>query len=111
MITFERLLAPAMPVLTEIEQKRSRHFNETYTWMVFVRLLVYHFTMGFSSMRELVTGLRNADPAIDVPALPRSTISQMFTRFEPQLRILSIIAGSGKIEGSTTRALDDTFGE
>lgn len=85
MITFERLLAPAMPVLTEIEQKRSRHFNETYTWMVFVRLLVYHFTMGFSSMRELVTGLRNADPAIDVPTLPRSTISQMFTRFEPQL--------------------------
>ena len=85
MITFERLLAPAMPVLAEIEQKRSPHFNETHTWMVFVRVLVYHFTMGFSSMRELVTGLRNADPLIDVPALPRSTISQMFKRFDPQL--------------------------
>src|SRR5215213_9590265 len=85
MITFERLLAPAMPIIDEIEQKRQHHFNETHTWAVFVRVLVYHFTMGFPSMRELVTGLRNAEPALDLPAIPRPTLSQMFTRFDPQL--------------------------
>lgn len=85
MTTFERLLVPAKPILDEIEQKRLRHFNETHTWLTFVRVLVYHFTMGFASMRELVTGLRNADPTLDLPAIPRPTMSQMFTRFDPHL--------------------------
>ena len=85
MTTFDRLMEPVLPILEEIEQKRVPHFNETHPWPLFVQVLVYHFTMGFSSMRELVTGLRHADPALALPALPRSTVSQMFTRFDSNL--------------------------
>ena len=85
MTVFERLLLPITPILADIERNRQPHFNETHSWTLFVHILVYHFTKGFQSMRELVTGLQNADPALHLPALPRSTISQMFTRFDPAL--------------------------
>jgi hypothetical protein len=85
MTTFDRLMEPVVPILREIEQERVPHFNETHPWPLFVRVLVYHFTMGYASMRELVTGLRHADPAVALPALPRSTASQMFTRFDSDL--------------------------
>jgi hypothetical protein len=85
MTTFDRLMEPVLPILQEIEQGRVPHFNETHPWPLFVRVLVYHFTMGYASMRELVTGLRHADPALALPALPRSTVSQMFTRFDSDL--------------------------
>jgi hypothetical protein len=78
-------MEPVLPILQEIEQERVPHFNETYSWPLFVRVLVYHFTMGYQSMRELVTGLRHADAALALPALPRSTVSQMFTRFDSDL--------------------------
>src|SRR5215216_719213 len=41
--------------------------------------------MGYQSMRELVTGLCHADAALALPALPRSTVSQMFRRFDSDL--------------------------
>lgn len=85
MTTFDYLMEPLVPILEEIEQARVPHFNETHPWPLFVRVLVYHFTMGFASMRELVTGLQHADSALALPALPRSTISQMFTRFDSRL--------------------------
>ncbi len=85
MTTFDRLMEPVLPILQEIEQERVPHFNETHSWPLFVRVLVYHFTMGYQSMRELVTGLRHADAALALPALPRSTVSQMFTRFDSDL--------------------------
>ena len=85
MTTFERLMEPVVPILEEIELARVPHFNETHPWSLFVRVLVYHFTMGYTSMRELVTGLCHADPALALPALPRSTVSQMFTRFDANL--------------------------
>jgi len=85
MTTFDRLMQPVLPMLQEIEQERVPHFNETHPWPLFVRVLVYHFTMGYQSMRELVTGLRHADAALALPALPRSTVSQMFTRFDSDL--------------------------
>jgi DDE family transposase len=97
MTTFDRLMEPVLPILQEIEQERVPHFNETYSWPLFVRVLVYHFTMGYQSMRELVTGLRHADAALALPALPRSTVSQMFTRFDANLlrhalvRLLAIL--------------------
>jgi len=85
MTTFERLMEPVVPILEEIERARAPHFNETHPWPLFVRVLIYHFTMGYTSMRELVTGLCHADPALALPALRRSTISQMFTRFDASL--------------------------
>jgi hypothetical protein len=85
MTTFDRLMEPVLPILQEIEQERVPHFNETHPWPLFVQVLVYHFTMGYQSMRELVTGLRPADAALALPALPRSTVSQMFTRFDSDL--------------------------
>src|SRR5215210_4444786 len=44
MTTFDRLMEPVLPILQEIEQGRVPHFNETYSWPLFVRVLVYHFT-------------------------------------------------------------------
>lgn len=85
MTTFDYLMEPVVPILAEIDQERVPHFNETHPWPLFVRVLVYHFTMGYASMRELVTGLCHADPALALPALPRSTVSQMFTRFDSDL--------------------------
>jgi len=85
MTTFDRLMEPVLPILKEIEQGRVPHFNETLPWPLFVQVLVYHFTMGFTSMRELVTGLSHAEPALALPILPRSTLSQMFTRFDSGL--------------------------
>src|SRR6266540_5209913 len=85
MTTFDHLMEPVVPILAEIEQERVPHFNETHPWPLFVRVLVYHFTMGYTSMRELVTGLCHADAALVLPALPRSTMSQMFTRFDSDL--------------------------
>ena len=85
MTTFDRLIEPVLPILQEIEQGRVPHFNETHAWPLFVRVLVYHFTMGYQSMCELVTGLCHADAALALPALPRSTVSQMFRRFDSDL--------------------------
>ena len=98
MIPFDRIIAPALPILTDIEQNRVKHYNEKHSWLTFVRVLAYHFTMRFSSMRELATGLQNAEPILDLLPIPRPTISQMFTRFDPQLlrtalsRLLATIA-------------------
>ncbi len=85
MTTFERLLQPVMPILERIEQKRHRHGLERLTWLDFVRILVYYFTVRPGSLRSLEVALATADPALHLPKAKRSTLSDAFWRFPARL--------------------------
>ena len=67
---FDRLLAPAIPILQQIEDTRAKHGNESLTWLNFVRVLVYFFTRRCESRNEWAIALANADPALNLPAVP-----------------------------------------
>src|SRR5207247_269298 len=82
---FDRLLAPAIPILQQIEDIRAKHGNESLTWLDFVRVLVYFFTRRCESRNEWAVALANADPALNLPAVPRMTLSDAMTRFSPHL--------------------------
>lgn len=85
MTTFERLLAPIRPILERIEQERPRHGLERFTWLDFVRVLVYYFTVRPDSLRSLEVKLATADAALQLPAVKRSTLSDAFWRFPARL--------------------------
>ena len=86
MITvFDRLLAPVMPILLRIEATRPKHGNEALTWLDFVRALVYFFTRRCESRNAWAVALANADPALNLPAIPRMTLSDAMCRFPPAL--------------------------
>jgi hypothetical protein len=82
---FDRLLVPAMPILQQIEATRAKHGNESLTWLDFVRVLVYFFTRRCESRNAWAVDLANADPALNLPAVPRMTLSDAMTRFSPHL--------------------------
>ena len=85
MTTFEELLSPAQPILENIERQRHRHGLERFTWLDFVRVLVYYFTVRPGSLRSLVTRLETADSALELPVVKRSTLSDAFMRFPASL--------------------------
>jgi DDE family transposase len=86
MITvFDRLLAPVIPILQQIEDERPKHGNETLTWLTFVRILVYFFTRRCESRNAWAVALANAEPALELPAVPRMTLSDAMHRFSPWL--------------------------
>ena len=85
MTTFERLLQPVMPILQRIEHQRHRHGLERLTWLDFVRILVYYFTVRPGSLRSLEVALATADPALRLPKAKRSTLSDAFWRFPARL--------------------------
>ena len=80
---FDRLLSPAMPILRQIEDERPKHGNETLTWLEFVRALVYFFTRRCESRNAWAVALANADPALQLLAVPRMTLSGAMYRFPP----------------------------
>lgn len=82
---FDRLLAPATPILQQIEAERPKHGNETLTWLEFVRVVVYFFTRRCESRNAWAVALANADPALQLPAVPRMTLSDAMHRFSPRL--------------------------
>ncbi len=85
MTTFEKLLSPVMPILERIESQRRRHGLEKLTWLDFVRILVYYFTVRSGSLRSLEVDLATADPALHLPKAKRSTLSDAFWRFPARL--------------------------
>lgn len=85
MTVFDALLAPVMPILQGIEQKRRIHGNETLRWLDFVRILVFFFTERCASRNALVVALENADPALNLPHAPAMTLTDAFQRFPPKL--------------------------
>lgn len=82
---FDRLLAPVMPILRRIENERPKHGNETLTWLEFVRALVYFFTRRCESRNAWAVALANAEPTLQLPAVPRMTLSDAMHRFPPWL--------------------------
>jgi hypothetical protein len=85
MTVFDALLAPVMPILQDIEQRRRTHGNETLRWLDFVRILVFFFTERCGSRNALVVALENADPALALPKAPAMTLTDAFQRFPPVL--------------------------
>lgn len=85
MTVFATLLAPVMPILTDIEHERTKHGNETFTWLTFVRIIVYCCTKRCRGRNEWVITCANAEPELDIPAVPRMTLSDAFQRFPPRL--------------------------
>jgi len=85
MTVFESLLAPVWPILETIEHTRRKHGNETFRWITFVRILVFYFTERRGSRNALIQALEDADPALDLPAIPAMTLTDAFNRFDPQL--------------------------
>jgi len=82
---FDRLLAPVMPILEQIEMMRPKHGNETLAWLDWVRTLVYFFTRRCGSRNAWAVALANADPALHLPPVPRMTLSEAMHRFPPTL--------------------------
>lgn len=85
MTTFDQLLAPVLPILQQIESERPKHGNEKLTWLEFVRILVFCFSKRCDSIRSLVVELEHAEPGLRLRAVSRSTLSDAFWRFAPQL--------------------------
>jgi DDE family transposase len=85
MTTFDELLAPAMPIIQQIEHDRPKHHNEDLTWSAFVRILVYFFTKDLLSGNELIVSLQSADPNLGLPKASRRALSEGFWRFSPNL--------------------------
>ncbi len=85
MIVFEKLLEPVMPIIERIEAQRSRHGNETFTWLMLVRIIVYCLTKRSKGRNEWVTTCANADPAVNIPNVSHSTLSDGLNRFSPRL--------------------------
>src|SRR4029079_18998554 len=85
MTVFDTLLAPVMPILQQIEAGRKKHHNEEFLWVDFVRILVFYFTKRCGSLNALIVALENADPALELPAVPKMTLSDAFRRFPSTL--------------------------
>ena len=82
---FDTLLEPVLPILRQIEQTRSKHWRETLRWIDLVRALVYYFTKQCGSRNAWAVALANADPLLQLPAIPRMTLSDGLRRFSPAL--------------------------
>jgi len=85
MTVFDTLLAPVMPILQQIEAGRTKHHNEEFLWVDFVRILVFYFTKRCGSLNALIVALENADPALGLPDVPKMTLSDAFRRFPSTL--------------------------
>jgi len=85
MTVFDTLLAPVMPILQQTEAGRTKHHNEEFLWVDFVRILVFYFTKRCGSRNALIVALENADPALGLPAVPKMTLSDAFRRFPSTL--------------------------
>lgn len=85
MTVFTAMLERIMGVLQRIEDERPRHGNETLHWMEFVISLIFFFLKGCDSASDWARALEDAEPALNLPQIPRSTLSSKFYDFDPQL--------------------------
>src|SRR5437868_608113 len=109
---FDRLLAPVMPILRQIEDERPKHGNETLSWLDFVRVLVYFFTRRCESRNEWAVSLANADPALQLPAVPRMTLSDAMHRFSPRMlrrAVRELLASRDLLDHPELAFLNDTY--
>jgi hypothetical protein len=81
MTTFEVLFAPLERPLAHHETEHPAHHRETFHFKGFVRLLVYHFTQGCESGRQLLTDSLSAASELGLPQVAPSTFFDAFQRF------------------------------
>ena len=79
--TFDELADPIMSKAKEIEENRDKHYLETFTFLSFVRLLIYYFCGKVNSGRKLITSVKSEDQSLNLEAVPRSTFFRAFNRF------------------------------
>lgn len=85
MSVFAKLLEPINGILNELEEGRHKHHNEKLSWMDFIKVLIYHFTIRSDSRNTLAVKLANAEPTLGLPVLAVATISDAFRRFDNKL--------------------------
>jgi len=81
--TFDVLLQPLESSLTQHERDHPPHHRETLHFKEFVQMLVYHFSKGCESGRQLLTDTLTAAPELSLPEVKRSTFFDAFQRFPP----------------------------
>jgi hypothetical protein len=79
--TFDVLLQPLESSLAQHERDHPPHHRETLHFREFVQLLVYHFSKGCESGRQLLTDTLTAAPELGLPEVKRSTFFDAFQRF------------------------------
>jgi hypothetical protein len=79
--TFDVLFQPLESPLARHEHNHPPHHRETLHFKGFVRLLVYHFTKGCESGRQLLTDTLSAAPELGLPEVKHSTFFDAFQRF------------------------------
>jgi hypothetical protein len=79
--TFDVLFQPLKPFLARHERDHSSHHRETLHFKAFVRLLVYYFTKGCESGRQLLTDISTAASELGLGEVKRSTFFDAFQRF------------------------------
>jgi hypothetical protein len=91
--TFGELFRPLQEPLEQHEQDHPPHHRETLSFMVFVRLLVYYFTVGRESGRLLLTDVESALAELALPLVKRSTFFDAFQRFPAEwfLPLLAVL--------------------
>jgi len=79
--TFDELLQPLAGPLAQHEQDHPPHHREVLHFVGFVRLLVYHFTKGCGSGRQLMTDISTAASELGLGKVKHSTFFDAFDRF------------------------------
>jgi hypothetical protein len=79
--TFEALFQPLELPLAQHEHNHPPHHRETLPFRGFTQLLVYHFTKGCESGRQLLTDTLSAAPELGLLEVKRSTFFDAFQRF------------------------------
>jgi len=91
--TFDVLFQPLEKFLEQHEQDHPPHHRATLHFKDFMRLLVYHFTKGCDSGRQLLTDTATAEPELELGEVKRSTFFDAFKRFPTEwfVRLLSFL--------------------
>ncbi|MFL6546779.1 MAG: transposase [Candidatus Udaeobacter sp.] len=85
MTVFTAMLARITGIVQRIEPQRPRHGNETVHWADFIIVLICFFLKRCDSASDWARAREDAEPALNLPKIPRSTLSSKFYDFDPRL--------------------------
>ena len=104
--TFDELANPIMDKAKEIEANRKKHHKETFTFLSFVRLLIYYFCGKVNSGRKLITSAQSEDQNLNLEPVPRSTFFYAFNRFPAEWFKSLFVSMLSQIEYKSIPELD-----
>jgi hypothetical protein len=79
--TFDALMQPLEHPLTQHQQNHAPHHRERLHFVEFVRLLIYYFSKGCETGRQLLTDVQSAAPELQLSEVANSTFFDAFNRF------------------------------